>query len=76
MAITVLRILFLRCILYNLTGVKHMMEFEVDEFNHSEEYSNGCTIYGPYDQRRLKGLKMKIDLPTQFQIYFHQFFTY
>lgn len=47
-----------------------MMEFEVDEFNHSEEYSNGCTIYGPYDQRRLKGLKMKIDLPTQFQIYF------
>lgn len=49
MVISVFRIFFFRCIFYNFIGVKYMMEFEVDEFNYSEEYFNGCIIYGLYD---------------------------
>lgn len=57
MTILVLCILGLWGVLYHFTGVKHMMEFKVDELDHSEEDAYCCTVYSPNNKRRFQGLQ-------------------
>ena len=48
----------IRSLVYHLTGIKHMVQFEVEKLDSNEHSSHNATVQGPDNYRGWQGLKI------------------